>query len=128
MTLTPALANAFFNLGVQHGMSGQTGGNVPAAWTMPAGPIRPFAIGSQPESNQRIPRPPSTPPRGGIIGPVPPGQPMPPWTGVYPPGTIQNFRPLGASWDETGTGAVAPVGVPARMTPVHVALGRALGY
>lgn len=30
------------------------------------------------------------PPAGGIHGPVPPGQPMPPWMGVYPPGTIAN--------------------------------------
>lgn len=31
-----------------------------------------------------------TPPPGGIHGPLPPGQPNPPWTGLYPPGTIAN--------------------------------------
>lgn len=33
---------------------------------------------------------------GPIKGPVPPGYPMPPWTGQYPPGTIQNASPAPA--------------------------------
>jgi hypothetical protein len=76
-----------------------------------------------------FPRPPAQPPRGGIIGPVPPSQPMPPWTGVYPPGTIQNYQPLSrsqlamglaralghllsASWDETGRPGQPPAPMP----------------
>lgn len=39
---------------------------------------------------------PPAPPPSGIIGPVPPEFPLPPWTGPYPPGTIQNTRALWA--------------------------------
>lgn len=33
----------------------------------------------------------TAPPRGGVLGP-PTG--VPPWTGVYPPGTIANYKPV----------------------------------
>lgn len=43
------------------------------------------------------PRLPVKPPKGGIVGPLPPeleGQVAPLWPGLYPPGTVSNFRPL----------------------------------
>lgn len=49
----------------------------------------PFQFNAQPPIPGPQPNP--MPPPGGIVGPIPPGQPMPPWTGVYPPGTIQNM-------------------------------------
>jgi hypothetical protein len=42
---------------------------------------------------------------GPVKGPMPPGYPNPPWTGQYPPGTIQNFKPTLAG---AAAGGVTP--------------------